>query len=93
MTRAKLTFRPDRKRGLSFGRHKTTGTWTYTVTANVRGKMAVVFTDNTGGTASRIPTSLFAAAERDVAVVERMFWSGHEFTKSYSELVDEADDF
>lgn len=90
MTRAKLTFRPYRNRGLSFGRHKTTGTWTYTVSANVRGRYAVVFTDNTGGTASYIPPGLFRAAEASATAADVMFRSGHEFSKSYSELVEEA---
>lgn len=84
MTRAQLKFTPHRS-GRS--RHDVTGTWTYTVSMIVRGVSRVVLTDNTGGTASRIPASLLAQAELDVAVVKRLENAGHRLERSYAEVV------
>jgi hypothetical protein len=88
--KAKLKFHPDRYRHCYLDAHSkdVTGTWEYTVSANVRGKSGVVFVDSTGGSATHIPANLFEQAERDVVVADRMFWSGHTFSHSYAEIVD-----
>jgi hypothetical protein len=75
--RARLVFRPYRRPSRHHGR--TTGTWSYRVTAMVDGEPRVVFSDNTGGTATRIPAGLFRQAEQDAMVVRRMWSGGHRF--------------
>jgi hypothetical protein len=88
--KAKLRFRPDQHRHCYLDGHSKdiTGTWEYRVYADVRGKSDVVFVDSTGGSATYIPANLFAQAERDAVVADRMLWSGHSFQSSYAEIVD-----
>lgn len=85
MIRAKMRFRPYSPGGYA-------GTWSYTVSADVRGESAVVLCDNTGGSRSSVPGNLFRQAARDAVVADRVYWSGHSFSHSYAELVDMVDD-
>lgn len=88
MTKAKLKFTPYRRPGNRT--HKVTGSWSYTVSADVQGERRVVMSDNTGGTASNIPKHLFDQAAFDAAVAQRMVSSGHKFQLSWDEVVDNA---